>query len=193
MQHNGINLIETGAFDDMPELQVLELDFNEIKEIDPHWFSGSPKVRRLTMAENQLRDLPEAAFQNMADNNVDIWIMNNKITTVDPKAFQGIKKANHLWFYDNKIAELDDDLFANVDRIEHLSFGGNQLKCVSDKFLENLRVKSANFDGNPLNCDCIAKLKTWASENNVESRLLISKLQCSIERARKVLEETANV
>lgn len=177
----------------MPELQVLELDFNEIKEIDPNWFAGSPKVRRLTMAENQLRDLPEAAFQNMANNNVDIWIMNNKISTIHPKAFEGIQKAKHLWFYDNKITELDDDLFANVQRIEHLSFGGNQLKCVSDKFLENLRVKSINFDGNPLDCDCITKMKRWADENNVDNRFVISKLECTIERARKILAETADV
>lgn len=177
----------------MPELQVLELDFNEIKEIDPHWFTGSPKIRRLTMAENQLRDIPEAAFQNMANNDVDIWIMNNKINTLHPKAFDGITKAKHLWFYDNKITELSDGLFANVQSIENLSFGGNQLKCVSDEFLENLRVKSINFDGNPLDCDCITKIKTWAKENNVEHHFLISKLQCTIERARKVLAETADV
>lgn len=193
LQHNAIKLIETGAFDDMPELQVLELDFNEIKEIDPHWFSGSPKIRRLTMAENQLRDIPEGAFHNMADSVVDIWIMNNKISTVHPRAFDGIKKANHLWFYDNKVAELDDDLFADVERIEHLSFGGNQLTCVSDRFLANLRVKSINFDGNPLDCDCIKKIKRWAGENNVEHHFIISKLQCTIERARKVLAETADV
>lgn len=193
LQHNDISLIETGAFDDMPELQVLELDFNAIKEIDPHWFSGSPRVRRLTLAENQLRDIPEAAFHNMGENIVDIWIMNNKISTVHPKAFEGIRKANHLWFYDNKIGKLDDDLFANVERIEHLSFGGNQLKCVSDAFLENLRVKSVNFDGNPLDCDCIPKMKRWAEENNVDNHFVISKLQCTIERAKKVLAETADV
>lgn len=177
----------------MPELQVLELDFNEIKEIDPHWFSGSPKVRRLAMAENQIRDIPEAAFQNMAKENVDIWIMNNKISTIDSKAFDGIEKANHLWFYDNKITELPNDLFVNVQEIENVSFGGNQLKCVSDEFLENLHTKSINFDGNPLNCDCITKIKKWAKENNVEHHFLISRLQCTIERARKVLAETANV
>lgn len=193
LQHNAINLIETGAFDDMPELQVLELDFNAIKEIDPHWFSGSPKVRRLTMAENQLRDIPEAAFQNMGENVVDIWIQNNKITTVHPNAFEGIRKANHLWFYDNKIEELDDDLFAGVQRIDHLSFGGNRLRCLSDKFLENLRVRSMNFDGNPLDCDCIGKIKRWAQENNVEHYFIVSKLECAIQRARKVLEETADV
>lgn len=41
LQHNGITIIETGAFDNLPELQVLELDFNEIRELDPHWFTGN--------------------------------------------------------------------------------------------------------------------------------------------------------
>lgn len=145
------------------------------------------------MAENQLVDVPEASFRNMGANKVDVWLMGNKIATVHPKAFEGIERADHLWLYDNRIENLDDDLFEGVQSIEHLSLGGNRLRCVGDKFLENLRAKSINFDGNPLNCDCIEKIKRWAKENGVEHRFIISRLQCAVERARKVLEDVRDV
>lgn len=167
LQRNGINLVETSAFDDMPRLKTLELDGNKIKKIDPHWFSGSPMVEGLGLSENELSDLPEGAFQNMIGDVFKLWLMNNSISSIHPRAFQGVKSAVFLMLHNNKIAQLDDDLFANMQKIRFLTLGGNRLKCVSNKFLRNLRAGSISFYGNPLDSDCVTKLQTWASDNNV--------------------------
>lgn len=192
LKSNQISTIEPDAFDNMPRLNVLELDFNEIAEISPAWFTGSPRVRRLTMAENKLTTIPASAFKNIGNNKLDVWLQANQITTIDPNAFEGVAQANYLWLQDNKIEEVNDKLFADVREMEHLSLGGNKMRCFSDAFLENLHAKSVNFDSNPLDCTCLGKLKTWARKNNVESRLLVSRLQCVAEHARQVLEESRN-
>lgn len=190
LQSNQISTIEPEAFDNMPQLSIVELDFNEITQLNPAWFTGSPKVRRLTMAENKLTTIPANAFKNIGGNKLDIWLQSNQINTIDADAFDGIAQANYLWLQDNKIEDLGDQLFAKIREIEHLSLGGNQIKCFTDAFLQNLHAKSVNFDSNPLDCTCVRKLKAWARENNIESRLIVSHLQCVVERARKVLEET---
>lgn len=156
-------------------------------------FAGSPKVRRLSIAENQLEAIPEKAFKNMGTNTVDIWLQHNKISSVDPKAFFGITKANYIWLQDNNIKTLDDNLLAGVETIQHLSLNNNKIKCISDGFLDNLHTKSVDFDGNPLDCDCLRKMQAWAQQLNIESKFLVSKLQCTIARARKVLEETRGI
>ncbi|KAG5881185.1 hypothetical protein JTB14_034962 [Gonioctena quinquepunctata] len=200
LHRNKIQVIESQAFDDMPELILLKLNSNSISFLDSNWFKNTPRLTELFFRRNQLRSIPSGAFRNIkGSHNFDgtrIYLSKNYISSIDPTAFSELKEMNQLWLDRNELEELDENLFINVDHIGVLSLMKNRLKTVPRDFLKNFKsdllildlannnnitcldydlvskVKMTNLQRiNKLDCECVKKLVVRLKENSENNEI----------------------
>ncbi|KAH1020179.1 hypothetical protein HUJ04_009892 [Dendroctonus ponderosae] len=65
LSNNSIETIHPKAFNDIPNLSILQLDQNKLSYWSGEWFLGSPKISVLNFEYNIITNLPTAALQNI--------------------------------------------------------------------------------------------------------------------------------
>jgi Leucine-rich repeat (LRR) protein len=105
LQRNAIEVIESEAFDNMPNLHTIKLNENQLMEWDNKWFSNTPKLTHLFFSKNQISELPARAFANIQTSHkingtelvdTSIYLAMNEITEIHPEAFHGIDSLYRL-------------------------------------------------------------------------------------------------
>lgn len=157
LSHNRLTTIKTSAFDNMPNLTSINLDYNELTFYSIS-FKDCPKFATLSVQYNFIQYLPEDVFKNHFNKTLNAHFSFNKISKIDQGLFYG--KYKDLYLDHNEISELN----ATLNAIETLSLNVNNLQCFSDEFLhsELFKVKKVLLFENPFNCSCydeIIKLK----------------------------------
>ncbi|KAF2902894.1 hypothetical protein ILUMI_03286, partial [Ignelater luminosus] len=128
LSNNSISYIDPAAFNDMPNLSLIELDGNKLKTWNTDWFTNTPNVEHLSMDSNQLQRLPANAFKKLRNYySTSIRLSNNQIVYIHPTAFEGLNLLYALWLDNNHISDLNDEVFRYFDRIYVLSLSGNEL------------------------------------------------------------------
>ncbi|XP_018321471.1 slit homolog 3 protein-like [Agrilus planipennis] len=202
LSFNEINAIEPNAFNDLPNLRVLLLDNNLIREWNPNWFENTPNLLMIHFSKNLLETLPAHAFKNVkgTENVKDGWLplenyfdfSENKIQTIDPKAFEDIKQLDILDLRRNLISELQPGVFSNLEKVNSIWLLDNKITCVSDEFLDSLphghgiARRAYKFDANPWNCTCLEKVQTWSKEKGSKMATLQSSIKCVIEKVKDI-------
>lgn len=180
---NAIEGVEVGALDDMPNLEVLDLSNNKLKKVDSTWFKGSPKLDWLNFDYNQIGELQEGAFGNLIDGRrkskkLSIWLSYNNIERIHPQAFKGFGVLGSLWLSHNKVNTLAGGPLRNL-KMESLFLDHNQIVCLGEEDLVGLRgIGEIFLQGNPLNCDCLKGVKSWAKRENVQVNVLGRSVEC---------------
>ncbi|VDD93718.1 unnamed protein product [Enterobius vermicularis] len=128
---NRISKIENGTFDEMINLEVLDLSGNRLKKIEAFWFQGAKwKLKYLNLEENTLQSLPVEVFSTMPT-------LESLILDGNPKLFDWKNSSKPFGFGDSltalknlsmnscKIKNLPDDYFAKLTSLEVLSLANN--------------------------------------------------------------------
>lgn len=197
LSSNGIEEIHSDAFDKLPNLEVIDLSGNKIKEIDPKWFKGSHKVYWIILNNNLIKRIPENAFEQLAKNGnrrfaLNLWVEENQLEEIHPKAFDGIGTFGSILLSHNKLKELDKTVFKNVKIEENVFLDDNSLTCLSEDAIKNF--KGANYvdlSKNPIDCDCVNNIYKWGKSSGVDVELLSRKIECVRERSKNVLDKSS--
>ncbi|KAK9746952.1 Leucine rich repeat [Popillia japonica] len=190
LSSNGISKISSKAFENMMNLEVLDLSSNKLKVFENNWFEYTPKLYRLDFMHNQIAAIPENAFVNIIKNkqvkdNLELWFMYNSIDNIHKKAFNKIEKIQSLWLSHNLLNQIDVEVFANVQHIQTLYLDNNMFTCFEDNFLKHLKVKELDIDGNPIDCECLNKIKKLKRERDIEIQHLRIGLRCVLNKLRQ--------
>lgn len=158
LSHNRLTTIKPSAFNDMPNLTSISLDYNELTSYGL-LLENCPKLSTVSVQYNFVQYLPEGIFKNHLDKTLSVYFSYNKISKIDPDLFD-VKEFKDLYLDHNEIGDLENVL----NKIDTLSLNVNDLDCFSDTFLhsELFKVKKVLLFENPLNCSCyneIIKLK----------------------------------
>lgn len=157
LSHNRLTTIKSNAFDNMPNLTSINLDYNELTFYSIS-FKDCPKFETLSVQYNFIQYLPEEVFINHPNKTLNAYFSFNKISKIDQGLFD--VKFKDLYLDHNEVSELNHTLNA----IQTLSLNVNNLQCFPDEFLhsELFKVKKVLLFENPFNCSCydeIIKLK----------------------------------
>lgn len=170
LSNNSISYIENDAFDNMPNLALLQLDNNKLKYWSTEWFKGSPNVEHLSLDTNLLTKLPANAFEKVKNcYSTSIRLSNNKISFIHPSAFEKLTLLYSLWLDNNKLYELDNKVFMNFQKLFILSLSGNDIKCLSEELLYNFKSNDLILrveNNKKMDCECLRRIETWAKSRN---------------------------
>lgn len=152
LNDNEISYVDRNAFDNMPKLEELNLNFNKIFKIDLGWFYKCPYLNIIDFSNNFMTEIPTNAFRNLARNTDDISIdlSWNFIGTLNIGCFSMIRRYATLNLDGNYIRDIPTDVFVGVDHGKMLSLMDNKIKCLSGDSIVQLQlfdiVKLVNND-----------------------------------------------
>ncbi|KAJ3665536.1 hypothetical protein Zmor_001028 [Zophobas morio] len=183
LSQNVINNIDTEAFDNNTYLEIVKLNNNQIKEINPNWFYNSPKVYKFSAIYNDIKAIPAEAFKNMdQERPLKLRLSANRITEISPDAFNSHHTIQLLRINGNKITTLPDNIFINRT-IQILQVNTNKLQCFPDVMFQT-GINTLDFvDNISFECQCLKKVRKFAEDNNLE--VLYPSIICE-DRAREV-------
>lgn len=168
--NNSISIIEQKAFDRMPKLSIVFLDYNRISHWNINWFTYSPQINTLSFKNNLITHLPSRSFGNIKGfHNVNgrnvstnIYLSENKISYIDPRSLEGLDVLGWFFLNGNDIYQIPESLLDPLTHIDWLKLSFNNLTCVPDKIFEKIPTVSHYLDGNPLTEECKIKLKKYS-------------------------------
>ncbi|GAB0098778.1 Leucine-rich repeat [Sergentomyia squamirostris] len=124
------------------------------------------QFEEINLRSNQISKIASTDFQNLKHIQ-KIWIHDNKITTVEPGAFDGLTQLKILLLSYNFIYRLPIDLFRPLVSLEQLVVQANNLAYfqLKDDVFKNLR--SLEIYNNPLQCKCLESIRSYTKTHGI--------------------------
>lgn len=133
-----VNSIEPKAFDDISNLRVLDLSYNNITKI-PFWFTNSPNVQHIFLQHNSIEEIPEWTLTHLKKTLLfKINLQNNQIKTIQPGAFGNIRNASEILLDHNNIKEIPRDFLHNLEEANFIDLKFNEIEILHAEAFQNL-------------------------------------------------------
>ncbi len=163
MSGNLLKELEQATFVNLPILEVLDLSHNDIVGIKNGAFDAIPRLKRLLLQYNRMSSYKGDFFANM-DNDTDLHTLDmsyNELTYLYPESFvyhpqlmsvnfahnkfsffptqfiRGLKQLKDLDLSFNLIKSVDDGDFSNLPRLKDLDLSSNEIESVSETAFQN--------------------------------------------------------
>ncbi|KAJ3656915.1 hypothetical protein Zmor_015960 [Zophobas morio] len=138
-------LYENSIFD-IPSLYSLELSNVGLEEIKPGAFGNVPLLNKLVLNSNNLTEIQSDTFTDLNVGYIDL--SSNSIFLLQPGAFTNFK-ADKMTLENNNLTELSCGVFENVT-LGILNLDSNSLYTIAPKALSTLGLTRLNLFGNNL-------------------------------------------
>lgn len=204
------NQIETiKLIQGLDKLEILELNANKIRTIEPRAFQKLKNLINLALDQNVITHLPSQVFVGLNKLNF-LYVQNNRITKFEEDAFSPLSALRILYMYGNNIKNIPSNAFRNgkeqtiilhknnISSIGKNAFGklvstidlrDNNLVSIPVSLFKDITVKYKIFM-NKLNCNCrlIKSLQTDLYSLYKDKKLVIEKCASGIDLRNDTLE-----
>ncbi|XP_077279721.1 toll-like receptor 6 [Temnothorax americanus] len=170
--------LEKGAFDNMPQIEKLDLSWNNIWQIPHPLFCSLSNLVTLNISWNLLKDITELGFQDVSEEKVSEKHPRRQLesTSARPPCSLDVQS---LDMSNNQISVLPINGFSSLKRLRVLNLSSNAISMVADEALHGLRsLESLDLSGNKIVAlpaalfrDSTKSLKELILQNNSISAL----------------------
>ena len=121
---SGITALQAGDFHDLPNVNELHLDRNDLESLPDDVFDGLDGLRRLRLNDNDLATLPKGAFDGL-DGLRRLYLNDNDLDDLPDGAFDHLESLRRLRLNDNDLSELPDGVFDGLTGLRELWLHSN--------------------------------------------------------------------
>lgn len=130
---NRIKSIDTGAIQNAPDLEQLNLQYNQIDTLaDNGAFSGPKNLKHLILYHNKLTILKRDMFKT-AQSLLSLDVGFNEITTIEDGTFD-LPNIREILLNENKLKTLSDRIFYGAPNIQNVDLQKNVLEHIGKAF-----------------------------------------------------------
>ncbi|XP_078584648.1 uncharacterized protein LOC144866828 [Branchiostoma floridae x Branchiostoma japonicum] len=137
LDSNQVTMIQSGTFVNLPRLRKLDLSHNLISMIQPGSFANLPQLQIVFLGWNQMTMIQSGTFTNLTKLHM-LDLSNCQIKMIRPGAFQNLPKLKHLGISVNKITKIETGTFANVPNLPKLYLTNGQITTFRPGSFTNL-------------------------------------------------------
>lgn len=173
---NGL-IFEMNTFNlwNFSSLRVLNISSFGFEYLPDFLFKVNIWLERVTLAHNNLNELPVILFNNTPELMV-VDFSFNQITQINPMLFNNTRKLKVVNFSFNAFKVLNVSTFSHLQELAILDLSNNQIKVIdSNLFASNKRLKSLNLNNNHVKQLSCEFLSTFTINHNLD--ILINTLQ----------------
>jgi len=134
-------LSEDDIFNDLCNLEAINLSENKIKTLSKKLLSRQQKLVKFYISSNEIESFDRQFFASNK-NLKEINFFDNKITSIHGDSFKTQKKLTRLRLGSNRLTQLPENVFDPAFNLEYLHVGHNQLKVLPKKLLWRLEKLS---------------------------------------------------
>lgn len=178
LHHNQIQKLTINSFNNLQQLNYLDLNSNLLNEIPRNVFQKLKSLRYLNLSQNNVTRLNVNSFKdlislttlnlnsnpivNLTDkqfstcrNLETLFLSDTKISKLGYKNLKGLGNLKILQLNDNKhLTTLDRFLFTSIPQLETLSITNGNLSKLPETLNTLRNLKTLLLMPNPLICDC---------------------------------------
>ncbi|XP_067684065.1 insulin-like growth factor-binding protein complex acid labile subunit [Haliotis asinina] len=149
--HDVNEITSSDIFDDLVNLEVLDLTRSNINQIPNGWFSNLYSLKTLNLSQSNLREIDEGSMDGLI-NLKTLDLSMNALRSIPLKAFDPLRKSvQNLHLSGNILKEIDDQLFRNMLALQYLDLSDNKISSVSsDAFFDLKLLNSLQLQENKL-------------------------------------------
>ena len=181
LPNNRLKRLFVNMFSDLHNLTLLQLGSNHISEVESGSFNELSNVDNLNLYGNRLTVLKAGMFHGLAAV-LRVSLVANGINAIEDNTFANLKNLKYLSMYYHHLAALRPGMFSGLDSLWQLRLEGNRLTTLPADVFKHLprsiklglgNVRRDPAEDNPLKCDveiCWLKQKeingtiTWYTE-----------------------------
>ncbi|KYM92721.1 PREDICTED: protein toll [Atta cephalotes] len=173
--------LESGAFDNTPQIEKLDLSWNNIWQIPDRLFCPLSNLVTLNISWNSLKDITELGFQDVTEEKISEKQHPRRIQLEStPAPLPCSLDVQSLDMSNNQISVLPINGFSSLKRLKVLNLSSNAISMVADGALHGLRsLENLDLSGNKIVAlptamfrDASKSLKELRLQNNSISALL---------------------
>jgi len=136
LSNNRIDFIENNTFDEMPYLDRIYIDYNNLKSIDIQ--SISLKLNRLILNNNFIQIQETNTFLKNTQKLKYLYLDNNALTRIEAKIFNNFQSMIRMSFKNNSINLIEPNAFFNCIQLKILFISFNKLEKIESKTFNGL-------------------------------------------------------
>lgn len=169
--------LEKGAFDNMPQVEKLDLSWNNIWQMQHPLFCSLSNLVTLNISWNLMKDITELGFQDASEEKISEKHPRRQLeSTARPTCSLDVQS---LDMSNNQISVMPINGFSSLKRLRVLNLSSNAISMVADEALHGLRsLESLDLSGNKIVAlpaallrDATKSLKELRLQNNSISAL----------------------
>ncbi|XP_043494491.1 protein toll-like [Polistes fuscatus] len=135
---NGMTFISSDFFDDLTELEWIDLSDNRlILPIDI--FDLTPNVKRLELSRNGLKSIIAGIFYDLK-NLEFLNLMENELKELPAEIFVNLVPLKTLNLRQNELSELPEKIFEELEKLETLDISFNKFTYIQSKLFDHNKV-----------------------------------------------------
>ncbi|PFX17968.1 SLIT and NTRK-like protein 4 isoform X2 [Stylophora pistillata] len=166
-QHTQISKIQQNAFQGLPHVIEIEIQFNPLTTIERNAFQGLTKLNELVLKGNNINLLYRDSFRGIPQIR-KIFLSKNNLQTLPEGLFDNTTNLELLELQNNQLSEFPLELLKNLTNLSILLLDNNlfttipyEAKEVLDKIAQK-QHSTIGLSRNPLMCTQELKwLQTW--------------------------------
>lgn len=136
LEENKINQNQS-ELSEIPGLKILNLASNDLT-IPPNNLIHNLNLKELSMANNNMIDIPEEFFKN-SQNLTDLYLNNNNLDFLQKTPFSALANLEKLHLQSNKILSIQVSLLSNLTNLIELHLEDNMIQYINDNSFDNLK------------------------------------------------------
>jgi Leucine-rich repeat (LRR) protein len=126
LMNNLIEKIDENSFDDLVNLETIDISYNNLTEIKKDLFAKLNKIKRFNLSNNKLTTVNDSKlFENKTNINYIDFSANN-LGLVDANVFRNLSSLVHLSLMSNRLVKLDYNLIQGCDLMQNFCLYGNK-------------------------------------------------------------------
>uniref|UniRef100_A0A7I5E6B8 Leucine-rich repeat domain containing protein n=1 Tax=Haemonchus contortus TaxID=6289 RepID=A0A7I5E6B8_HAECO len=148
---NLIEKIDTLAFSNNPNLQLISIQDNNIAQIAKNSFDSLDQLMVLLLSNNSIQKLERGMLDGMR-NLQQLNLRNNSLTAVDEYSFASLRFLTTLDLAHNELVKIGKRTFSHQSKLFWLDLSNNKLTGFEEGTFDT-KIANLLLDGNHLICD----------------------------------------
>ncbi|KAK6019393.1 leucine Rich repeat-containing domain protein, partial [Ostertagia ostertagi] len=147
---NLIEKIETLAFSNNPNLQLISIQNNNIVQVARNSFDSLDQLMVLLLSNNSIQTIERGMLGRNAKQQLNL--RNNSLTSIDEYTFASLRFLTTLDLAHNSLSKIAKRTFSHQTKLFWLDLSNNQLTGFEEGTFDT-KIANLLLDGNPLICD----------------------------------------
>ncbi len=164
LDHNNLTALKRGQFAKMTQLIALNVSYNNIDLVPSGIFRGLYRLRHVDLRSNNLATLAVGVFDGLANLRA-VYLQDNLIQLIDSRTFSQLPQLRLLQLGRNQIAEIRTNAFDNLPQLRKIILSYNQLESVPKSLSRTsnatIPVEVLDLSSNKLNAVTEQDLIYW--------------------------------
>uniref|UniRef100_A0A0R3QR91 Chaoptin n=1 Tax=Brugia timori TaxID=42155 RepID=A0A0R3QR91_9BILA len=126
LSYNHLRILHKGTFAEQNIYDSLVLRSNAISSLDTDTF-GNNNVNKLDLAYNELKKIPQHAFNSIQNSLTNLNLRGNQIRSISADDFDGMQNLMELILADNYIEIIEEAAFSRMKKLIKLDISHNPI------------------------------------------------------------------